>query len=340
MSIAVIVALPDASARLRLAGQVNALDGFDVVACTSDLMETFDEVEHKSARVVLIAEVLSAQPEFEVMRGLFATLDVRWLVIHRNAGATSQAANGVEARADLFALHEGLSADQLSAHLRSVTRRAAAPRPAARPAHPARTGDTSDRLILIGASTGGVDALLTVISRFPVHCPPTLIVQHTGSSFGVSLSTLLDRQCAARVRLAEGRIPLRAGEIILGAGVRRHLVLQRHADGSLCAILEGETPVSGHLPSVDALFRSAVPVARHVAAALLTGMGRDGAEGMKALHDAGAFTIAQDRNTSVVYGMPRAAAELGAASEVMPLGAIGPALVEHPLPMARPGLRA
>jgi two-component system chemotaxis response regulator CheB len=193
----------------------------------------------------------------------------------------------------------------------------------------------SDPIILIGASTGGVDALLAVLTRFPQECPPTLVVQHTGSGFGESLAGLLDRQCLPNVLLANGPMPLRRGQILVGAGIRAHLVLDGRAATRVTTIADG--PVAGHVPSVDRLFLSALPVAPRVSAALLTGMGRDGADGMKALRLAGAHTLAQDEASCVVYGMPRAAVEQGGVDRVLPLNKIAEALLARRRTSVGPG---
>lgn len=158
-----------------------------------------------------------------------------------------------------------------------------------------------------------------------MDCPPTVIVQHTGAGFGVSLAALLDRQCRARVRLVTEPTALKQGEVLIGAGVKAHL--QMAPGRSPRAELGDSNPVSGHAPSVDVFFESAAPFATRISAALLTGMGRDGANGLKSLRDAGAHTIAQDQATSVVFGMPRAAIELNAATDILPLEAIASALL-------------
>ncbi|GAB1363097.1 hypothetical protein MASR1M32_23330 [Rhodobacter sp.] len=164
-----------------------------------------------------------------------------------------------------------------------------------------------------------------VLSAFPPDCPPTAIVQHTGAAFSDSLIRLLDRCCAAQVLPAQSGAPLQPGHVIVGAGCGGHMRLQ---PGSPPQVLVTPGPaVSGHVPSVDEMFRSALSIAQRVAAALLTGMGRDGAAGMLDLRRAGAATIAQDEATSVVYGMPRAAWENGGAQCRLPIDRIGPELL-------------
>ncbi|CUH82420.1 CheB methylesterase domain-containing protein [Tropicibacter naphthalenivorans] len=184
---------------------------------------------------------------------------------------------------------------------------------------------SDDPIILIGASTGGIDALLKVLADFGEDCPPTLVVQHTGRGFGESLANLLDKKCKAKVTLAQEEGPIQIGKVIIGAGSQAHLVIKNAP--SLMYKLTDFGNVSGHMPSVDALFDSATHLGPRIRAALLTGMGRDGAEGLRKLRLAGAKTIAQDEESSVVYGMPRAAMENGGVELCLPLDKIGAALL-------------
>lgn len=187
-------------------------------------------------------------------------------------------------------------------------------------------------VIAIGASTGGVDALLTVLSAFPADCPPTLIVQHMKPEFLGQFGERLDRHCRARVRLARDNDRLKPGRILLAPGEPAHLCLSRHTPGR-CQ-LHRAAKVAGHRPSVDMLFASLSALGPRGCGVLLTGMGRDGAEGLLQMRIAGALTICQDEASSVVYGMPRAAVEIGACARQLPLDRIGPAL----FPAGRPVL--
>ncbi|MEI4471165.1 protein-glutamate methylesterase/protein-glutamine glutaminase [Frigidibacter sp. MR17.24] len=171
------------------------------------------------------------------------------------------------------------------------------------------------KMVLVGSSTGGVDALECLLRGFPADCPPTLITQHMPPAFLASFARRLDGLVAPRVALAEEGAPIRQGEVRIAPGGTRHLAL---APGPTCRLLEGEKR-SGHRPSVDILFESAVSLAPKVVATVLTGMGRDGAEGMAALRAAGARCLAQDQASSVVWGMPRAALEMGGAERAVPL---------------------
>jgi two-component system chemotaxis response regulator CheB len=177
------------------------------------------------------------------------------------------------------------------------------------------------RLIAIGSSTGGVEALQVVLREFPRDCPPTVIVQHVNPRFAAAIARTLDQGCQATVQVAVHDMPLRPGHVYLAAEADHHLIVKGAT--TLYAKLRRGEPISGHTPSVDVLFRS---VAEYVGAdavgILLTGMGQDGAKGLLSMSEAGAHTIAQDEATCTVFGMPRAAISLGAARVVAPINSI------------------
>ena len=181
-------------------------------------------------------------------------------------------------------------------------------------------------LVAIGSSTGGVEALETVVSGFPNQSPPIVICQHMPPLFTASLARRLDQKIPALSfrEAVDGEI-VPAGAVRIAPGGSRHMVIERAGCGYRTKLVESP-PVNGHCPSVDVLFMS---VAKEVGAGalgiILTGMGQDGAEGLLAMRRAGAHTIAQDKTTAVVYGMPRVAAEIGAACEVVPLPQIASA---------------
>jgi two-component system chemotaxis response regulator CheB len=185
------------------------------------------------------------------------------------------------------------------------------------------------RIIAIGSSTGGVEALINILSRFPANCPPTVITQHMPATFTKSFSERLDRLCAPKVAEARDGAPLEAGCVYVAPGGERHLEIGG-ASQLRCRLVPG-APVNGHRPSVDVLFRSvAKAVGGRAVGAILTGMGRDGAEGLLALREAGARTFGQDEATSVVYGMPKAAFELGAVERQAPLDRLAAELLKAP----------
>lgn len=176
------------------------------------------------------------------------------------------------------------------------------------------------RYVFIGSSTGGVDALETVLSGYPENCPPTLITQHMPESFLASFSARLASRIAPSLNLAQDGLPLKQGQVYLAPGGNCHLTVTGGAVPS-CRLIPAKK-CDGHVPSVDLMFRSALPMAMKSVAVLLTGMGRDGAAEMGRLRHAGARCLAQDEASCVVYGMPRAAIEIGAAEAALPLGQI------------------
>lgn len=199
---------------------------------------------------------------------------------------------------------------------------------------PARNFRWDGQIVLIGSSTGGVDALETILKGFPGNCPPTLIAQHMPESFLASFAERLDRMIAPNVRLGMTGTSLEQGHVYLAPGGATHLTV-RNAKAPELALIESEKR-NGHRPSVDVLFESAVEIAAKAVAVLLTGMGRDGAEGMLQLRRAGAHCFAQDEATSIVFGMPRAALELGAASYSVPLQEISQEILTRSAQISAP----
>ncbi|MBI1171166.1 chemotaxis protein CheB [bacterium] len=314
--------------RIRLVKALGAVPGFEVICQASDLPATYTAAEAMEPDVVLVARDLTRLPEFALMRSLFRALNARWITVdHRGlAGQITPAVTTAETASDNPPIDTGRTPQEIAAQITAALRRVQ-PREAVRIAAPIRANVSirPGKLILIGASTGGVDALLAVLSALPADCPPVAVVQHTGQGFSESLIRLLDRRCAVTVEAAQDGMELRQGRVCVAAGCPGHMRLQ-----SMKPYRIGVEPgplVSGHLPSVDALFRSAVPAAANVVAALLTGMGRDGADGLLALRQGGAMTIGQDETSSVVYGMPKAAWEIGAVRQQLPLSDIAGAIL-------------
>ena len=183
---------------------------------------------------------------------------------------------------------------------------------------PSFTNYESDgRLIAIGSSTGGVEALIEILSKFPNNCPPVVISQHMPLTFTKSFAARLNKLCKPIVCEAQSGQRLEVGHVYLAPG-DCHLELSGRAFPEI-RLSQGEK-VNGHRPSVDIMFKSvAERVGNRAVAAILTGLGCDGAEGLLALRQAGAMTFGQDAASCVVYGMPRAAFELGAVERQVPL---------------------
>lgn len=177
---------------------------------------------------------------------------------------------------------------------------------------------TTDKLIAIGASTGGTEAIREVLEKFPIDIPGIVIAQHIPASFSKPFADRVNSRCAITVAEAKDGDIILPGHAYIAPG-DRHLMVIRDGARWRCK-LSDEVPVNRHKPSVDVLFRSVAQSAGlNSIGIILTGMGKDGAQGLKDMATAGAHTIAQDEATSVVWGMPGAAVEIGASKEVLPL---------------------
>ncbi len=195
---------------------------------------------------------------------------------------------------------------------------AAAPHVRPASAGPAGVSNWGDRIICIGASTGGTEAIKEVLCRLPENTPGIVMVQHMPEMFTSSFARRLDSLARVRVKEAEHGERVLPGHAYLAPG-HSHLEIRKSGVGYVCELLQ-TPPYNRHRPAVDVLFNSAAAQARgNAVAALLTGMGKDGAQGMLAMREAGAWTIGQDQESCVVYGMPREAAQIGACCEVSPL---------------------
>ncbi|MEP7383363.1 MAG: chemotaxis response regulator protein-glutamate methylesterase [Gemmatimonadota bacterium] len=180
----------------------------------------------------------------------------------------------------------------------------------------------TDRIVAIGASTGGTGAIEAVLRRFPADAPGIVIAQHMPAGFTASFAQRLDQQCAITVREARDGEIITPGLALVAPG-NRHLLVQRSGARWIARVKDGPL-VHYQRPSVDVLFNSVAKAAGRTAiGVILTGMGEDGARGLLAMREAGGWTVAQDEQSSVVFGMPRAAIELGAAHEVCALRDIG-----------------
>ncbi|WP_163931710.1 chemotaxis response regulator protein-glutamate methylesterase [Paraferrimonas sp. SM1919] len=183
------------------------------------------------------------------------------------------------------------------------------------------------KIIAIGASTGGTEALTTLLQMMPVDCPAIVIVQHMPFGFTKSFASRLQSQCQIEVCEANHNQLLKKGTAYIAPG-DKHLIIQKRS-GCFYTILSEEAPLNKHRPSIDLLFDSVAEHARHNSiGVILTGMGKDGANGLLAMKQAGAKTIIQDEQTSVIYGMPFAAKKLGAADYELALNRIAPTLIQ------------
>ncbi|HEX6636806.1 MAG TPA: chemotaxis response regulator protein-glutamate methylesterase [Steroidobacteraceae bacterium] len=185
---------------------------------------------------------------------------------------------------------------------------------------------TTDRIVAVGASTGGTEAIREFLTGLPADSPAILIAQHIPAAFSAPFTRRMDSLCRLSVCEPQDGQYIMPGHVYIAPG-GRHLLVERDGARYRCRLNDGP-PVNRHCPSVDVLFRSvAQKVGPNAVGVILTGMGDDGARGLKEMRDAGARTLAQDEASSVVWGMPGAAVRLGAVEEVLPLGKVAEAVM-------------
>lgn len=196
-----------------------------------------------------------------------------------------------------------------------------------------------EKIVAIGASTGGVEALKTVLMDLPAQCPPIVVTQHMPPRFTAAFAERLNRECPMKVSEAKHNDPIEPGHVYIAPG-SHHLEVVRVSNQYRCTLSES-APVSGHRPSVDVLFRSVADTAgRGAVGAILTGMGKDGAEGLLAMRKAGAYTLGQDESSALIYGMPRVAFERGAVMKQVSLSHMADAIMEACESSAKSAVRA
>jgi two-component system chemotaxis response regulator CheB len=332
------VLVVDDSATMRglISAVLNSDPDVDVVGQASDAMEA------RSAIKELNPDVLTLDIEMPNMNGLEFLEKIMKLrpmpvimvssLTHRGAEATIAALEigafdciGKPVPGDTRPFQELIEKVKAAARI-SYRYQSMRSQQAAAPAANANVAKVDYRvgrkIVAIGSSTGGVEALIEVLKNFPVNCPPTVITQHMPGTFTKSFADRLNRICAPQVHEATDGARLEIGRIYLAPGGERHMaVVNSHAP--VCRLLD-KPPVNGHRPSVDVLFDSVAELAgRNAVGVILTGMGRDGAAGLLKMRHSGARTIGQNEKSCVVYGMPRVAFELGGVETQLPLNAIG-----------------
>ena len=224
--------------------------------------------------------------------------------------------------------------DKIRTAARARVHRLATPAPAAAGAAPAKPAGlaalgrlSTEKIIFIGASTGGTEATKEVLVNLPPDSPAVMITQHMPPGFTKSYATRLDGLCRIRVSEAVDGERVLPGHAYIAPG-GHHLSVERSGANYIARVQVGQ-PVNRHMPSVEVLFDSAARVVgRNALGVMLTGMGADGARAMKTMRDAGSWNVCQDEMSCVVFGMPREAIQQGAAHEVLPLTQIAPRLLE------------
>src|SRR5574343_421792 len=196
------------------------------------------------------------------------------------------------------------------------------------PGAPTAMAKTTDQLIAIGTSTGGTQALEAVLTRLPSTCLGIVIVQHMPEKFTAMFAERLNGLCEIEVREARNGDRVMPGRALIAPG-GKHMMVKRSGAQYIVEVVDGPL-VNRHKPSVDVLFRSVAKFAgRNALGIIMTGMGDDGARGLKEMHDAGARTIAQDEASCVVFGMPKEAIKLGGVDRVMPLSQVPEAMMAY-----------
>ena len=204
-----------------------------------------------------------------------------------------------------------------------------AAKPAPQPARMNVSGATSKNVIAIGASTGGTEAIIEVVKRFPANTPGVVIVQHMPPIFTKMYAERVNKLSQMKVSEAQKGDRVERGIMLIAPGGDQQMYLRQDAQGYYVHLAPGEK-VSGHCPSVDVLFDSVAGIAgRNAVGVLLTGMGADGASGLTSMRKAGAHTIGQDEQSCVVYGMPMEAYKRGGVTEQLPLSSIGDAVLRR-----------
>jgi two-component system chemotaxis response regulator CheB len=325
--------------RSFIAGVIESQPDMEVASVVSDPVLAIDRIRRQAPDVITLDVEMPRMNGLDFLRNLMA---VRPLPVVMISSLTRDGAEATVRALELGAVDfvtKPASAAEfetaravIAEKIRAAAEARVARRHRAMPAAPAEhrtkapaAAATLGAIVGIGASTGGVEALRHILPQLPADIPPVLIAQHMLPGFTPAFARRLDSLCEISVKEAEdGEVPLSGVAYIAPGG--RHLLLARRA-ASYVLRLSDDPPVNRHRPSVDTLFRSMVQAAGTDAIALLlTGMGDDGAQAMLALRTVGAATLAQDEATSIVFGMPRQAIELGAAGEVLPLPDIAPRL--------------
>ncbi|MEY4055913.1 MAG: hypothetical protein RL519_1248 [Pseudomonadota bacterium] len=327
MTIRVLVVDDSPTMRAILMSRLSNEPDISVIATAANAAEARELIKQLDPDVVTLDIEMPGMNGLDFLEKLMQLRPTPVIVV---SGST-EAGNRVTARAlALGAVHCYAKCDRSgglplndNGRLADLIREAAQVRFGGRSTAPTAPATTSSidaskaKVIAIGSSTGGVEALQVLLRNFGPDCPPTLVVQHIHARFAPAIAQTLDQVSRARVQLAEPDLPLRPGHIYLAPG-DQHLLLG--GTNQLHTKLRNGELISGHRPSVDALFHSVAKVAgANAVGVLLTGMGADGAKGLLAMARAGAPTIAQDEASCTVFGMPRAAIELGAAQAVLPL---------------------
>ena len=322
----VVVISKTKSAGSYITDVLSKLNGFSLVAHQTSFAKAVNQSSAGIFDVVLIDVNLSEDQEFEVATTLLSTNGIRWVTFDHPENKIQTQSLNIRRRSGLFPLPNQISPKSLERTLRIVTNTLTHQAHRPKEYHTPETG-SYDRFVMIGSSTGGIDALINILSSFPKVCPPTVIVQHTKPAYLPNLAKLLATKCEASVSLACDGSILEPGKIMLAMGEAQNTVISKRSGRFVCR-LKVAPEQQTHVPSISALFTSAAQFGSQCIGVLLTGMGADGSLALGDMKRTGASTIVQDEMTSVVYGMPKVAWESGSADYKLPIQDIGPKVLE------------
>lgn len=342
MAIKVLVVDDSLVFRETLSRLLNAESNIEVIGTAPDAFSAKDKIDKLRPEVLILDVEMPRMNGIDFLKELFPKHPIPTVVVTSTAVSAFDAINAgavdfvkkplVKSRTDIEDFAKLLGQKVRVASIAKVKQYS----------HPANSskssianialgsgfGKNKDLVIALGASTGGTDALLAVVQDLPADTPGIVIVQHMPPVFTKMYAERLNKICRMSCKEAEDGDRVEKGKIIIGAG-GLHLRLAKDGKGYFVTSKAGEK-VSGHCPSVDVLFDSVADVAgRNAVAAILTGMGADGAKGLKKIRDKGGFTIGQDKETCVVYGMPMVAFESGAVCQQAPLPKIPEIILQH-----------
>lgn len=332
----ILVCDDQATVRQLLALLVSSVSNTRVVAEAADAESAWSALVQQPVDLVLLDLELPGRHGFALLERIMRECPTPVIVISGAPGAGSSvrdqamalgALGFVQKPDGVTATHETLQAS-LAIYIEQLRKPRRQPAPAPAPP-PARSGQP---LVAIGSSTGGIIAVIEVLRRMPAGLAPILITQHMLPGYADGFARRVSNATGHHVRVAQGGEALNSGTVLV-APSGHHLAVRRSGGSYICEVDRGDK-ICGHRPSCDRLFHSVAEAAgANAIGVILTGMGRDGAEGLLALRRAGALTFAQDEASSVVFGMPKAALELRATDSATPLSEIGgliTAAIAHP----------
>ena len=306
--------------RELLVQSLNADPGIEVVATARDPYEARDKIIEYKPDVMTLDVELPRMNGIEFLQKLMPQYPLPVVVISSLSDKVFDAMNA--GAVDFVAKPAGATREQLQTFMKnelavkikvaSIAKVGSWKKPVMQGPGEHLSGERKDLIVAIGASTGGTEAISTVLKEFDYDIPGVVIVQHMPAKFTEMYANRLNEKCRVQVKEARNGDPVLPGQVLIAPGGDAHMSVVKKNDGYYVVIKEAEK-VNGHRPSVDVLFESVAKVAgKKAVGIILTGMGGDGAKGLKVMRDKGAHTIGQDESTCIVYGMPKVAYDIGA----------------------------